>query len=300
MLHKTQIPQHDIVMLRYGESNGIIRIRHKKHLIGYVLQGTLIVYTDTTTTRFSKGDIYFIKAGLHHVEHISCEGRPYEEIIVQLSNELLGTIIKDMGVAFGVDTSPHTPHSQKNILGEPASHPIRTYFKGILNYITLKMFDTCGAIVRMKTCELIYLILSNPNSPLRNQLTLMANKRHLHFEQIVRNNLFGDISIKHLSAECGMSLSGFKAEFQRHFHDSPHHWIITQRLECARALLAHTSDQVKSIARDCGFATASHFIKHFHNTYGVTPSQFRRNLTSGGDQEAIPQPTPSIPLKTTE
>lgn len=239
----------------------------------------MVVYTGFSTLHFTKGDIFFIKAGLHYVEHISSEGKPYEEVLVHISNELLSTLIKDMGIAFGLDTAPQPSTSPKATLGEPASNPLRTLFKGLLGYITTKMFDTKGAVERMKVCELIYLIFSNPHSNIRNQLALMTNKGNLNFEQIVRNNIFGNTSIKHLSAECRMSPSGFKAEFARHFHDSPHRWIIKQRLECARTLLAHTSDQVKSISRDCGFATASHFIRHFHNAYGITPSQFRREIS---------------------
>ncbi|WP_188196095.1 helix-turn-helix domain-containing protein [Nonomuraea sp. SYSU D8015] len=56
-------------------------------------------------------------------------------------------------------------------------------------------------------------------------------------------------------------------------------WIITQRLEGARAALASRSSDhltIGAIARRWGFARVSHFNRRFREAYGVTPGEWRR------------------------
>jgi AraC-like DNA-binding protein len=54
-------------------------------------------------------------------------------------------------------------------------------------------------------------------------------------------------------------------------------WIRTARLERARTLLSrNTSVPVAVVARQCGFANASHFSQQFRESYGVPPQVWRR------------------------
>ncbi|MFD3453276.1 helix-turn-helix domain-containing protein [Streptomyces sp. NPDC058691] len=57
-------------------------------------------------------------------------------------------------------------------------------------------------------------------------------------------------------------------------------WIITERLEEARRLLAsvrHDHLTIAAVAARCGFGNASHFARRFHAAYGMTPREWRRN-----------------------
>jgi len=59
-------------------------------------------------------------------------------------------------------------------------------------------------------------------------------------------------------------------------------WIITQRLEAARADLASPAGLRRSIAataRACGFPNPSHFTRRFRRAYGVTPREWQRLAT---------------------
>jgi AraC-like DNA-binding protein len=56
-------------------------------------------------------------------------------------------------------------------------------------------------------------------------------------------------------------------------------WLITQRLEAARAQLGSPTGHHRSIAataRTCGFADASHFSRRFRETYGMAPRDWLR------------------------
>ncbi|MGW1269723.1 helix-turn-helix domain-containing protein [Streptomyces sp. NPDC002491] len=56
-------------------------------------------------------------------------------------------------------------------------------------------------------------------------------------------------------------------------------WIVRRRLEGARRDLTtpeNTHRTIEAIARSWGFANPAHFSRRFHQTYGVTPRQWRR------------------------
>ncbi|MDH6521622.1 AraC-like DNA-binding protein [Streptomyces sp. SAI-135] len=61
-------------------------------------------------------------------------------------------------------------------------------------------------------------------------------------------------------------------------------WIIRRRLEGARADLAapgHSHRTIESIARSWGFTNPAFFSRRFRQTYGTTPSQWRRVSRQG-------------------
>jgi AraC-like DNA-binding protein len=53
-------------------------------------------------------------------------------------------------------------------------------------------------------------------------------------------------------------------------------WIISGRLAEACNRLAHTDEMVDVIAERVGYADATHFIRLFRRTHGVTPAAWRR------------------------
>jgi AraC-like DNA-binding protein len=81
------------------------------------------------------------------------------------------------------------------------------------------------------------------------------------------------------------SLTSFKKEFKRLFNASPHRWIVEQRLDRAKIMLASTSRTVSEIGAECAFANISHFIKLFKHRYNETPASFRRKCSQENSPE---------------
>lgn len=59
---------------------------------------------------------------------------------------------------------------------------------------------------------------------------------------------------------------------------SPSGFYRNSRLKYGRWLLTSTDSPVSTIAYECGFADASHFIRHFQQLYGVSPGRLRKAL----------------------
>ena len=72
--------------------------------------------------------------------------------------------------------------------------------------------------------------------------------------------------LQHLfKAETGMSLTQY---------------LKSLRLERARELLETTFLSVKQIMTTAGLTNKSHFVKDFKKAYGMTPTQYRREITT--------------------
>lgn len=72
-------------------------------------------------------------------------------------------------------------------------------------------------------------------------------------------------------------------------------WIITQRLEGARADLTSTASQhrtIAAIARSRGFASPSHFATRFRAAYGISPRDYRDQPGTGNPSQRPAAPPP--------
>lgn len=58
-------------------------------------------------------------------------------------------------------------------------------------------------------------------------------------------------------------------------------WIIAGRMAEARNRLAHTDEPVELVAERVGYADATHFIRLFRRSYGMTPAAWRSSQASG-------------------
>lgn len=89
-----------------------------------------------------------------------------------------------------------------------------------------------------------------------------------------------DLSLKELAAQCGLSVSYFVRAFKVTTGDSPHQWILRNRIEKSKIMLANEEASLVEVAGCCGFADQSHFTRMFKSFVGVTPAVWRRAIRS--------------------
>ncbi len=81
-----------------------------------------------------------------------------------------------------------------------------------------------------------------------------------------------------LAQSCGVSLRQLERYFTRTFNHTPQSWLNRKRLEVSRQLLCTQNRQVKEIAWELGYCSASHFVASFRRFYGLTPTAFTLSL----------------------
>jgi AraC family transcriptional regulator, arabinose operon regulatory protein len=78
-----------------------------------------------------------------------------------------------------------------------------------------------------------------------------------------------------LAAVAGLSPTHFTRVFRSAFGTSPIDWLRRERISQAKRRLAGTSDEIKEIAAQVGYADRYFFSKDFKRHTGVTPGQYR-------------------------
>jgi AraC-like DNA-binding protein len=78
-----------------------------------------------------------------------------------------------------------------------------------------------------------------------------------------------------LAREARLSPAHFSREFRRAFGESPHHYLLTRRLERAATLLRMTDWTVGEICVSVGLSSLGSFTTSFKSTYGMTPTAYR-------------------------
>lgn len=88
-------------------------------------------------------------------------------------------------------------------------------------------------------------------------------------------NLSDAITLSDLAQAAGLSRSYFAAQFRATAGYRPHDYIVGQRIECAKAMLARNDTPLVEIALAVGFQTQAHFSTVFKRCTGTTPGRWR-------------------------
>jgi AraC family transcriptional regulator len=100
-----------------------------------------------------------------------------------------------------------------------------------------------------------------------------AQKRRL--VDYIRANLIGNISVTELAGLVQMSPAHFSRVFKASFGVTPYRYVMRERVEGAKAMLASAELSGSQVAIAFGFASQSHFVKVFRQFTGVTPKQYQ-------------------------
>jgi AraC family transcriptional regulator len=81
-----------------------------------------------------------------------------------------------------------------------------------------------------------------------------------------------------------LSVTLFTRAFIASFGQSPLAYIVQSRLNRAMEMMLSTREPLSQIAVACGFCDQSHFSRHFHNRFEITPHVRRHQLRGQGDR----------------
>ncbi len=270
--------------------NGIQSQALSRYAIGYVLHGTKHIYNGDKRISVNRGDVFYLSIGQHYIENTPGEEHPYEELVFYYTPEELQHTLLHLNITYGLSVVYDCTGEEclnLNHVVMPAWTSLRTFFQNTANYLRAEGFRHDNTAENIKMTELIYLIASHEDCPLKYKLLSNIDSADESFEKTVYNHIFKDISIEELAHLTNRSLTSFKKEFRRHFEMPPHKWYIHQRLMHSRLLLLSTSKSISEIGNECTFPNTSHFIKLFKKEYDMTPANYRaHHLTTSPDVNA--------------
>ena len=83
------------------------------------------------------------------------------------------------------------------------------------------------------------------------------------------------ITLADLARTAGLSRMHFAAQFREATGLRPHEYLLRQRIEKAKAILAGSSVSIADVALTVGFGSQAHFAGVFKRFTGLTPRRWR-------------------------
>jgi len=96
-------------------------------------------------------------------------------------------------------------------------------------------------------------------------------------KEFLNANLYGDVSLASVAAECNLSVSHFAHAFRRTFGRPPHRWLMERRIDAVKGLLLTSRLTLAEIASKCGFADQSALNRSFKRVLGESPGEWRKS-----------------------
>jgi len=119
--------------------------------------------------------------------------------------------------------------------------------------------------------------------------------RHLLRAKDLADARYSDrVDVADMAGAAGLSKAHFSREFRRTFGESPHHYLLTRRLERAAALLRMTDWTVGEICVAVGLSSLGSFTTSFKRAFGETPTEYRDHQPPA----AVAARVPSCVLRT--
>jgi AraC family transcriptional regulator len=95
---------------------------------------------------------------------------------------------------------------------------------------------------------------------------------------MVHARLENELRLDELAQSVGLSTAHFARMFRKSTGETPHQFVLRQRLERAKAMLRARDARVLDVAVACGFKTQQHFAQVFRGVYGISPTAYRQDF----------------------
>src|SRR6266567_1021431 len=116
----------------------------------------------------------------------------------------------------------------------------------------------------------------------------LGSARLRRIKELVHAKLEFDLSLDEMAQAVGLSTAHFARMFRKSTGETPHQFVLRQRLERAKAMLRAPDARVLDVAVACGFKTQQHFAQAFRDVWGVSPTEYRQYLV-GSEAAGAPE-----------
>ena len=114
--------------------------------------------------------------------------------------------------------------------------------------------------------------------PVRISRGGLAPARLRRITDLVHARLEDELGLDELAQSVGLSTAHFARMFRRSTGETPHQFVLRQRLERAKAMLRAPDARILDVAVACGFKTQQHFAQVFRDVCGINPTGYRQDF----------------------
>jgi AraC family transcriptional regulator len=106
----------------------------------------------------------------------------------------------------------------------------------------------------------------------------LGSARLRRIKQLVDAKSGDDLSLDEMAQSVELSTAHFARMFRKSTGETPHQFVLRQRVERAKAMLRAPDARVLDVAVVCGFKTQQHFAQVFRDFWGVSPTEYRQDI----------------------
>lgn len=185
------------------------------------------------------------------------------DVLAEVSGELFGRDTKSLEVISTVGVEDRSISQLLHLLQDALHEP-----KGHAN---LKVEHISRALVAhvLRRHSNIMDTGQGADVPLTNRQVKLA-KEH------IREHLASKILLKDLAPLLNLGRTSLLKRFGASFRQTPHQYILEQRVSRAKELLEGTNLSLEEIAASCGFSDRTHLGNIFRRFVGMAPAQYRQ------------------------
>src|SRR5258706_2026284 len=106
----------------------------------------------------------------------------------------------------------------------------------------------------------------------------LGSARLRRIKELVHARMEDDLSLDEMAQSVGLSTAHFARMFRKSTGETPHQFVLRQKVERAKAMLRAPAARVLDVALACGFKTQQHFAQVFRDVCGIRPTEYRQDF----------------------
>ena len=124
----------------------------------------------------------------------------------------------------------------------------------------------------------------------------LGSARLRRIKELVHAKMDDDLGLDEMAESVGLSTAHFARMFRKSTGETPHQFVLRQRLARAKAMLRARDARILDVAVACGFKTQQHFAQVFRDVWGVSPTEYRQYLVGSEPTSASETYSEDTPL----
>jgi AraC family transcriptional regulator len=106
----------------------------------------------------------------------------------------------------------------------------------------------------------------------------LGSSRLRRIKEFVHAKIEDDLTLCEMAQSVDLSAAYFSRMFRKSTGESPHQFLLRQRVERAKEMLRSADARVMDVAVACGFKSQQHFAQVFRHLCGASPTEYRQEF----------------------
>jgi AraC-like DNA-binding protein len=257
-----QLPFIEARSIEDGRKVCYSRHAHEVFSIGAITAGKSTYLHEKTTRTIATGTVVVMNPGEVHACN-PIDNQPWSYIMLYVDAHWLAALQRDFGVDNGGVFRPYG-----------ASHTTAAaVFEGLLA-LHSTLVDPLLDVLTKHDAALAFFTLAEEQLGGLRPPHRKSNVKVERAARYIDEHYLRPVRLEELCFVATLSEAYLIRAFERHYHMTPHAWLVNRRIQHAQAQL-RGGEAIVDIAQESGFADQAHFQRAFKKHLAATPGQYK-------------------------